>query len=98
VGKTFDAPEDIIEAATQFSEESQPSDMENISSHWIERFCWVIENSGDYDNNQTNHLQKHFLVPFSERWLHYVSIPIYCMDEKLLLRATWSACFWCIFL
>jgi hypothetical protein len=76
VGNTFDAAEDLSEAASQLLEESQPSDMENISSHWIERFRWVTENNGDYDHNQTNHLQKHLLVPFSERLRQYVSTPI----------------------
>jgi hypothetical protein len=90
VGKTLDVPEDLIEAATQFLEESQPSDMENVSSHCIDRFRWVIENNGDYDHDQTNRLQKHLLVPFSERWRDYVSSPIYCMNGMLLLRTTWS--------
>jgi hypothetical protein len=91
VVKTLDVPEDLIEAATQFLEESQPSEMENVSSHCIERFRWVIENNGDYDHDQTNHLQKHLLVPFSERWRDYVCSPIYCMNGMLLLKTTWSA-------
>jgi hypothetical protein len=47
-GRTFDKAEQLLEAITEFLDEIQPSKLEVVLSHWIERFRWVLENNGDY--------------------------------------------------
>jgi hypothetical protein len=43
VGKTLDAPEDLLGAVTEFSEEIQPSRREIAFSHWIGSVRWVLK-------------------------------------------------------
>jgi hypothetical protein len=44
----FDELEQLLEAITEFLDESQPSELEVVFSHWVERVRWVLENNGDY--------------------------------------------------
>jgi hypothetical protein len=48
VGWTLDETEQLLEAITEFLNEVQPSKLEAIFSHWVERVRWVLENNGDY--------------------------------------------------
>jgi hypothetical protein len=48
VGQTFDEPEKLLEAITEFLNEIQLSEVVMVFSHWIERVRWVLENSGHY--------------------------------------------------
>jgi histone-lysine N-methyltransferase SETMAR len=47
VGQTFDEPEQLLEAITEFLKEIQPLEVVAIFNHWVERVRWVLENSGD---------------------------------------------------
>jgi hypothetical protein len=47
-GRTFDEPEQLLEAITQFWDEIQSSELEVVFSHWIERVRWMLEKNGDY--------------------------------------------------
>jgi hypothetical protein len=46
-GRTFDGPEQPLGAITQFWDEIQPSELEVVFSHWVERVRWVLENNRD---------------------------------------------------
>jgi transposase len=48
VGQTFDDPEQLLEAITEFLNEIQPSEVVAVFSHWVERVRRVLENNGDY--------------------------------------------------
>jgi hypothetical protein len=38
-GRTFDEPEQLLEAITEFLDEIQPSELEALFSHWVERIA-----------------------------------------------------------
>jgi transposase len=48
VGQTFDDPEQLLEAITEFVNEIQPPEVVVVVSHRIERVRWVLENLGDH--------------------------------------------------
>jgi hypothetical protein len=48
VGQTFDEPEQLLDAITEFLNEIQPPDVVAIFSHWVKRVRWALENNGDY--------------------------------------------------
>jgi hypothetical protein len=48
VGQTFDEPEQLLEAITEFFNEIQLPEVVVIFSHWAERVRWVLENNRDY--------------------------------------------------
>jgi hypothetical protein len=48
VVRTFDEPYQFPEAINEFSDEIQPSELEAVFSHWVERVGWILENNGDY--------------------------------------------------
>jgi histone-lysine N-methyltransferase SETMAR len=48
VGQSFDKPEQLLEATTEFLNEIQPPEVVVVFSHWVERVRWVLENNGDY--------------------------------------------------
>jgi histone-lysine N-methyltransferase SETMAR len=50
VGQTFDEPEQLLEAITEFLNEIQPPEVAAVFSHWVERVRWVLENNGDYSH------------------------------------------------
>jgi hypothetical protein len=62
-GRTFDEPEQLLEAITKFLDEIQLSELEVVFSHWIERIRWVLE--------------KHLSVRFLERWHHSLITALY---------------------
>jgi hypothetical protein len=47
-GHTFDEPEQLLEAITEFVNEIQPREVVAVFSHWVEGVRWVLENNGDY--------------------------------------------------
>jgi hypothetical protein len=50
VGQTFDEPEQLLEATTEFLNEIQPPEVITVFGHWVERVRWVLESNGDYDH------------------------------------------------
>jgi hypothetical protein len=66
-GRTFDVPEQLLEAIIGLLDEIQPSELDVVFSHWIERIRWVLENNGDYYHEQSNCFQTHFSVCFPGR-------------------------------
>jgi hypothetical protein len=48
VGQTFDEPEQLLDAITEFLNEIQPPAVVAVFNHWVERVRWVLENNGDY--------------------------------------------------
>jgi hypothetical protein len=48
VGRTFDEPEQFLEAITEFLDEIHPSELEIVFSDWIQRVRWVLENNQNY--------------------------------------------------
>jgi transposase len=48
VGQTFDEPEQLLEAITEFLNEIQPPEVASVLSHWAKRVRCVLENDGDY--------------------------------------------------
>jgi hypothetical protein len=48
VGQTFDRPEQLPEAITEFLHEIQPPEVVAVFSHWVERVRLVFENNGNY--------------------------------------------------
>jgi hypothetical protein len=49
-GRMFDDTEELLEGITSFLEEVQPSKLQVVFSHWVERVRWVLANNGDYDH------------------------------------------------
>jgi hypothetical protein len=47
VGQTFDEPEQLLEAVTEFLNEIQPPEVVAVFSHWVERVRSAFENNGD---------------------------------------------------
>jgi hypothetical protein len=43
VGQTFDEPEQLPEAITEFLNEIQPPEVVAVFSHWAERVRWVLK-------------------------------------------------------
>jgi hypothetical protein len=48
VGQTFDEPEQLLEAITEFLNEIQPPEVVAVFSHLVERTRWVLEKNRDY--------------------------------------------------
>jgi histone-lysine N-methyltransferase SETMAR len=61
VCQTFDDPEQLLEAITEFLNEIQPPEVA-VFSHWVERVRWVLEDTRDYHYDQIHLLGKHFLI------------------------------------
>jgi hypothetical protein len=47
VGQTFDGPEWLLEAITEFLNKSQLPEVVAVFSYWVERARPVLENNGD---------------------------------------------------
>jgi hypothetical protein len=47
VGQTFDEPEQLRGAITNFLNEIQSPEVVAVFSHWVERVQWILENNGD---------------------------------------------------
>jgi aromatic ring-opening dioxygenase catalytic subunit (LigB family) len=43
----FHDPEELLDDITSFLEEVQPSELHVVSSHWVGRVRWIVENNGD---------------------------------------------------
>jgi hypothetical protein len=48
VGQTFDEPDQLREAITEFLNEIQPPEVLAVFSRWVERVRWVLETNADY--------------------------------------------------
>jgi hypothetical protein len=83
-GRTLDEPEQLLEAITEFLDEIQPSELEVVFSHLVERVRWILENNGDDYHESSNRFNKHLSVCFPERWRHYLMTPLY---------HHWNVCF-----
>jgi hypothetical protein len=46
--RAFDEPEQLLEAISEFLNGIQPSALEVVFIHWVERIRWVLENNGNY--------------------------------------------------
>jgi hypothetical protein len=48
VGQTFDEPEQLLAAITEFLNEIRPSEVVAVFSSWVKRVRWALENNEDY--------------------------------------------------
>jgi hypothetical protein len=46
--RTFDKPEQLLEAITEFLDEIHPSQLEVVFRSWVEKIRRVLGNSGNY--------------------------------------------------
>jgi wyosine [tRNA(Phe)-imidazoG37] synthetase (radical SAM superfamily) len=84
VGQTFEEPEQLLEAITEFLNEIQPPEVVAVFSNWVEMMRRVLENNEDYYHEEIHLLGKHFLIHLSERWRHSLLTALYLCPSQCL--------------
>jgi hypothetical protein len=53
--RVFNDIDELLEAVVEFLNELQPSELQLVSHHWVERVRWVLVNNRDHSHGKITH-------------------------------------------